>query len=62
MLIDPEKVSLRVGATDRSYLNIDYDGKEIGYIKLKAHGYYVWTHNLADRPLAELVDQCLRCQ
>jgi hypothetical protein len=60
MLIDPEKVTLRVGATDPSYLNIDYHGKEIGYVKQTAAGYRVWTYDVSNRPLADLVEQCLR--
>jgi hypothetical protein len=59
MLIDPEKVTLRVGATDASYLNIDYDGKEIGYIKLHADGSYAWAHDVSDKPIVLLVERCL---
>lgn len=59
MLIDPAKVTLRVGTSDPSYLNIDYDGKEVGYIKKTPNGLVAWAHDVVNRPLVALIERCL---
>lgn len=51
MLIDPTRVILRPG-NDRRFLNIDYNDREIGHLKLSTDGQLVevWAIHYESRP------------
>lgn len=61
MLIDPTRVTLRPG-NDRRFLNIDYDNKEIGHLKIDADGLIIesWAIHYESRPIVELIAGCHR--
>ncbi|GAB3785461.1 hypothetical protein GCM10027601_20970 [Nocardioides ungokensis] len=59
MLIDPALMSIRRGGNPE-YLNIDYDDKQIGHLRINADGRITgsWATNYSDRPLIDLAARC----
>lgn len=59
MLIDPTRATVRPGS-NREYLNIDYDDKEIGHLRINADGRIMgsWAIHYRDRRLVEPIARC----
>lgn len=58
-MIIPDDIALRPGY-DRSFLNVDVDGKEIGHLRLADDGQVTGRRAKLrkDRPLIVLVERC----
>lgn len=58
-MITPERVTVRWGTRD--FLNIDYNGNEIGHVRFDNDGEVrPWANHLDDLPVVDLIARCCR--